>query len=173
MKASAWRSMLLLFPVCALAGEHGEHGGHGERREHETLPAAASPAYRATCGGCHLAYPPGLLPARSWLKIVNDPGGHPGGDLGLGAKTRAELAAYLARNGADRSGAKRSRKILASIGAGAPTRISDVPYIREKHRELRDEVFARRSVGSRGNCVACHAAAERGDFDDDEVTVPR
>ncbi len=164
VKAMSLRSMLLLFPVCALAGEHGEA---------KTLASATSPAYRASCGSCHFAYQPGLLPARSWLKIVNDPGGHPGGDLALDAKARAEIGTYLTQNSAERSAAKRSRKILASVGSGAPTRISEVPYIREKHHELRDEVFTRPSVGSRGNCVACHRTAESGDYDDDHVTIPR
>ena len=29
-----------------------------------------SPIYQEECASCHMAYPPGLLPARSWEKIM-------------------------------------------------------------------------------------------------------
>lgn len=79
---------------------------------------------------------------------------------------------YLAMESAENSPSKRSRKILASIGNNIPTKISEVPYIREKHHEIRQEVFLRKSVGSRGNCIACHRNAESGDYDDDRVIIP-
>ncbi len=156
-------ALVVFLPLWAAAGEH----------EGKTLPRVTNEPYKATCGSCHLAYQPGLLPSRSWLKIVDEPGGHPGGDLRLDEKTKAALRGYLGQNGAEASGSKRSRKIVASLGGGAPTRISDVPYIREKHHEIAPQVFSRASVGSRGNCVACHRTAESGDYDDDNVSIPK
>ena len=34
------------------------------------LAAPANPTYAEECGSCHLAYPPGLLPAASWAKLM-------------------------------------------------------------------------------------------------------
>jgi hypothetical protein len=34
-------------------------------------PRLALPIYKQECAACHLAYPPGLLPARSWSRIMS------------------------------------------------------------------------------------------------------
>ncbi len=163
MKLTILLSIIMFFPVWAFAGEH---------KESKALPGVTNEVYKTNCGSCHFAYQPGLLPAKSWQKIVGSPGGHPGGALSLDKKTKAEIKKYLTQNSAENSPSKRSRKILASIGSGVPTRISEVPYIREKHHEIRQEVFLRKSIGSRGNCIACHKTAESGDYDDDNVSIP-
>lgn len=145
----------------------------GDNKESKTLPKVTNEFYKTNCGTCHFAYQPGLLPAKSWQKIIDVPGAHPGGDLSLEKKTKAEIRKYLTQNSAESTRSKRSRKILASIGSDVPTRISEIPYIRHKHHEIKDNIFARKSIGSRGNCIACHRTAENGDFDDDNVTIPK
>ncbi len=155
---------MVLFPVLTFAGGH---------KGSKTVQKASNTVYKSSCGACHLAYQPGLLPARSWRKIMNEPGGHAGGELSLDTKTKAEIERYLTQNSAEQSQSKRSRKIVASIGSDAPTRISQVPYIREKHHEIKQDVFARKSIGWRGNCIACHRTAEDGDYDGDNVTIPK
>ena len=32
--------------------------------------AASHPAWKAECGGCHVVYPPQILPARSWHALI-------------------------------------------------------------------------------------------------------
>jgi aldehyde:ferredoxin oxidoreductase len=54
-----------------------------------------------------------------------------------------------------------------------PLRISETPYFRRKHHELRPEVFKRKSVGSPANCSACHLTAEKGDYDEHKVKIPK
>jgi len=157
-------TVLIFFPMRTLADDH-----NGEK----ALPRVTNEAYKANCGSCHFAYQPGLLPVRSWMKIIDTPSGHPGGDLSLDKKAKAEIIKYLDQNSAEKSHAKRSRKILASIGSDTPTKISEIPYIREKHHKIKQEVFLRKSIGSRGNCIACHKTAENGDYDDDNVTIPK
>ena len=34
------------------------------------LPQATNAAWKAECGSCHAAYPPGLLPAPSWRAVM-------------------------------------------------------------------------------------------------------
>ena len=144
----------------------------GERNKSNALPKDANEIYRKSCGACHFAYPPGLLPARSWLKIMDTPGGHAGGDLSIDEKTRAGIKEYLKQNSAEKSQLKKSKKILASIGSDVPSRISEIPYIKNKHRKIKQEVFSRESIKWRGTCSACHKTAERGDLNDGAVTIP-
>jgi hypothetical protein len=107
------------------------------------------------------------------VKIIGEPNAHPGGNLSLDEQTKSEVKDYLARNSAEYSPAKRSRKIMGSIGGDTPVRISEVPYIKQKHHDISQEVFTRQAIGSRANCIACHRSAESGVYDDDNVVIPR
>lgn len=155
--------------------DHDRRKKGSERREqpgNKTAPAAP-PAYQDECAACHMAYPPGLLPAASWEKLISGLPKHFGEEVEIAAASRTAIQTYLAGNAADKSAAERSRKIMKSIGGTTPERISEIPYIRGKHREIKEEVFQRKSVEGRGNCSACHPGAGRGDFDDDRVRIPK
>ncbi len=164
-----WLKLISLFSIIVLSPVEVFSGDHSERKK---LPKVTNEVYKVNCGSCHFAYQPGLLPAKSWQKIVDSPGGHAGGDLSIDKQAKKEIIEYLTQNSAERADSKRSRKILASIGNSVPTRISEVPYIKEKHHEIAQTVFLRKSIGSRGNCVACHRTAESGDYDDENVSIP-
>jgi len=166
MRQSSIYSLFLvgmLSPCLAFAGEH---------KEVKVIPIVTNEAYMKNCGSCHFAYQPGLLPARSWVKII-DRGGHPGGNLSIDRKAKSEIKNYLEQNSAEKSPAKRSRKILDSIGGDTPVRISEISYIKQKHREISQDVFMRKAIGSRSNCVACHRSAARGVYEDDDVVIPK
>ena len=154
----------LLTPCPAFAGEHNER---------KALPIVTNETYTKNCGSCHFAYQPGLLPARSWTKILDSPAGHPGGRLSIDKKALSEIRNYLTRNSAEKSPAKRSKKILDSIGGDTPVMISEIPYIKHKHREIGQDVFLRKTIGSRANCPACHRSAANGVYDDDDVVIPK
>ena len=164
MKQGSIISIALLTAVIALAGSAGKASGR--------LPSVADDTYRKSCGVCHFAYQPGLLPSASWVKIIDEPNAHPGGALPLDEKTIAEVKSYLTRNSAEKSRSKISRKILDSIGSDSPVRISEIPYIKRKHREINQEIFVRKGIGSRANCIACHKSAGIGVYDDDDVVIP-
>jgi len=42
----------------------------------------------------------------------------------------------------------------------------------EKHHDLDPTILDRPSIGSLGNCIACHTSADQGDYDDDYVVIP-
>lgn len=153
--------------------EYFEHRSEhrAEHRERGFAPAA-NPVYAEQCGACHLAYPPGLLPAASWAKILNDLPEHNGEEVIIESAARQTIAGYLEANAAGKSGWKRSRKILRSLRGEVPLRITEVPYIRHKHHEIPAAVFQRKSIGSFSNCSACHKTAAQGTFDDDSVSIP-
>ena len=164
--------------------EHGEaHEGRRARgRDLPPRPPAsetamrASPAwelYASECGSCHLAYPPGLLPARSWSALLSGLDDHFGENAELDEPTRAQLAAFLVSGSADASGAKRAARVLRSAGGTTPLRITALAFWRREHDELSPEVFRRETVRSAANCTACHRGAEQGMFDEDAVRIPR
>jgi hypothetical protein len=180
------KNLAIFIAVCFLAGsflvqpafgddddDHFEHRSehHSEHRE-RGLTSTANPVYAEQCGTCHLAYPPGLLPAASWEKILSNLPGHNGEEVVIEPASKETIAGYLAANAADKSVWKRSRKILRSLRGAAPVRITEVPYIRHKHHEIPAAIFQRESVGSFSNCSACHKTAEQGVFDDDSVKIP-
>ena len=82
------------------------------------------------------------------------------------------VLAYLETNGAEHSTAKRAVRIMRSVGSSTPVRITEIPYIRDKHRKVSASVLNRPSIGSLSNCTACHRRAEEGNYDDDFVVIP-
>ncbi len=59
------------------------------------MPAKILPSYTAECAACHTAYPPGMLPARSWQRTMKGLDHHYGSDASLDAKTVTEIGQWL------------------------------------------------------------------------------
>jgi hypothetical protein len=151
--------------------------GDSDKRASDRATAAllASPEYRVyeeECGSCHLAYPPGLLPARSWQALMNGLADHFGDSAELEAPRGQLLSGWLVANAAERRTHRKSAKLLRSVRGRTPLRISQTPYILGKHDEIAPAVFRRKSIASRANCGGCHRDADRWNFDDDDVTIP-
>ncbi len=131
--------------------------------DERSLQPQMLPQYRQECAACHLAYPPGLLPARSWSRIMGGLERHYGSDASLDAATVAQIAQWLDRH------------------AGSYKRVSEVPpedritrsaWFERKHRELDATVWRLASVKSAANCAACHSRAEQGRFGEHELRLP-
>jgi hypothetical protein len=137
-------------------------------------PAAANPKWKTECSACHIAYPPSLLPERSWRKMMTGLGSHFGQDASLDAPTAQEITAFLVNNSADRGANKRAKKVLGSLGPNeVPLRISETAWFIRKHDEVSAQVWKRPKVGSPANCAACHGGAERGDYSERQIRIPR
>lgn len=155
-----------------------EHEGRDQRRgKGQKLPENA--AYANECSGCHLPYQPWLLPARSWEKLMDGTEDHFGDDLALDAKVIEEIKNYLFENSAENTGVRNEwtgprGKIIRSLKGAAPERIREVPYIRKEHKkQFRKNVFERESIKSFANCGACHKTAAEGDYEEDNIKVPK
>jgi hypothetical protein len=154
-----------------------DHDRHRYRRRHldhgaRHLAPVSNATYQSRCGACHFTYQPSLLPSGSWSKILARLDKHFGRTVDLDAASRKTIAAYLTANAAERSPATRARRIMRCLGGQTPLRITDVPYIRRKHRKLSAAVFQRPKVGSFSNCAACHVSAARGVYEDHDVRIP-
>ncbi len=136
------------------------------------LTPANNPTYVQECGGCHFIYQPELLPFGSWKKIFDRLKDHFGEDIELDPEGKKIIVEYLKTNAAENSSAKRAVKIMRSLGNRTPLRITDIPYIQEKHHEISPSVIKRESIGSLSNCSACHTTTEKGIYDDDYVIIP-
>jgi hypothetical protein len=126
----------------------------------------ASPAYVAECGSCHFAYQPGLLPERSWKRIMANLHDHYGDNAEVAIKQRQSIQDYLVAGSADRVSNQRSRSIMQSLGPGeVPLRITTSPYIAGIHGGLLEPLRGGTpKVESLSNCSTCHFKAAEGVF---------
>ncbi|RIK96715.1 MAG: cytochrome C [Burkholderiales bacterium] len=144
---------LLLLSLLALSAHAGRRG----------MPPDVPAVYAKECGACHLAYPPGTLPAASWRRIVDGLERHYGTDASLDDASTARIDEWLQRYAGTW---KRVRE------APPQDRITRSAWFERKHRKVDAAVWRHASVRSAANCGACHAGAERGHFDDDDLRVP-
>jgi nitrate/TMAO reductase-like tetraheme cytochrome c subunit len=120
--------------------------------------------HQQECSSCHVAYPPGLLPAASWQRIMGGLNKHFGTDASLDAASTQEIAAWLQANaGNDR----RARE------EPPQDRISKANWFVRQHDEVSAATWKRASIGSAANCAACHADAAKGDFNEHKVRIPK
>lgn len=127
-------------------------------------PRQMLPSYQQECAACHLAYPPGLLPARSWDRIMNGLDKHYGTDASLDAATVQQIGQWLQANAGT----------YKRVSAEPPQdRITESAWFLRKHRKLDAPVWQHTSVKSAANCAACHTRAEQGSFDERELQFPR
>jgi hypothetical protein len=132
--------------------------------------------YREECGACHYAYPPGLLPAKSWQILLTAEAlrKHFGVNAELDDDTLKVIHDYAVDNAADKSWYKRSRKIAVATGDGpAPLRITGLRYISRKHQDIPEKMIkGNKGVKSLSFCDKCHTQAAKGIFDADTVNIP-
>lgn len=149
-----------------------------DRREYRQrsvgVAPVTSPIYKEECSSCHMAYPPGLLPARSWKKIMAGLESHFGDNAELELDTFKSISEFLVSNSADDSNYRRSRKIMRSLSdKDVPIRISETPYIIKEHDEIPGKLIKyNKKVNSLSNCSACHNKAEQGLFSEHGVNIP-
>ncbi len=156
------RSLAASFLACGLLGHSSGMAASA------TKPATGAQATMTKeCGACHMVFPPQLLPARSWVALMDGLANHFGESATLDDATTKEVVDYLASHAADApDGDKRYLRGLRTTEA--PLRITDTPYWIRKHTgEVSPTAFESPKVRSKSNCVACHRGAAQGTFGDD------
>lgn len=159
-------------------GHDDDEDEYGERLNVALKQTDNSPArqlYIDECAACHMAYPTGFLPERSWQKMMGNLDNHFGENAELDPRSQQAITQYLVDNAAENSSNRRARKFLRSVSDNAtPLRITELRYFKKKHDEVPDRmVTGNPDVGSFSQCQACHGdRAEQGYFDDDSVNIP-
>ncbi len=152
---SAWLGLIAAF---SLAGTAAADDSRPSRQ------APLLPKYQQECTACHLAYPPGMLPAASWQRLMNNLPRHFGTDASLDAATTKEIAAWLAANAGTY---KRVRE------QPPEDRITRSAWFIRKHDDLSAATWKLPAVKSAANCTACHPQADQGDFNERQIRIPR
>jgi len=138
-------------------------GGTGVAMAGEHSYNISDPTYRAECASCHIAYPPRLLPARSWRALMAGLDKHFGTDASLDPPGAARITTFLEQN------AGRDRR-----GSSAPVlRITETRWFGHEHDELPARVWNNPKVKSAANCTACHVGADRGNFNEYGIRLPK
>ena len=154
--------------------QRGSHEGRNDNDGRDAdLKPVANQIYKDTCGACHFAYQPELLPSASWAGILGNLGDHFGQTVDIDAGSKKTIAKYLTDNAAEHSGAKLAVKIMKCLRGQTPSRITQIPCIRREHHDISPDVFSRKAVGSFSNCSACHKTADQGIYDEDNVVIPK
>lgn len=140
-----------------------------------TFPPITHKTAAAECAACHLAYPAGTLPARSWLRLMDGLSSHFGEDASLTKEETQSITRYLVENAADSPIANpRSRQIAAGIPPQmSPLRFTETAYFRHLHDDIPARIWQRSQIGSRSNCMACHTRADQGSFAEREIRIPK
>lgn len=156
----------LLAIVITIPAAHAEDDDddHYERRSKSPVAAQTNAKFQQECSACHIAYAPRLLPAESWRKVMSGLDKHFGSDASLDAKDNKEITNFLVKNSSSRGSA-----------SGAPLRITESTWFKRQHdaHEINPAVWKRPSVKSPANCGACHPRADRGNFNEHEIEIPR
>jgi len=134
----------------------------------------AAERYAAECGTCHMAYPAGFLPARSWEKLMGNLSNHFGDNAELSEADRQQITGYLLARSGEKTADRHAARFAASAPAGeTPLRISELPYFQREHREIPQRFIKDNAkVGSLSNCAACHTKAAQGSFREREISIP-
>jgi mono/diheme cytochrome c family protein len=120
--------------------------------------------YQAECAACHIAYPPGMLPAPSWKRLMGSLDQHYGTDASLDEASVREISQWLQVNAGTY---KRVRE------EPPQDRITKSSWFIRKHDEVDPAIWKQAAVKSASNCIACHTRADKGSFSEREIAFPK
>lgn len=137
------------------------------RADRLPIPTDAPPAFAAECGSCHLAFPPALLAAADWHRVMTSLDKHYGDNASLDEATRRAIDDFLVRN------AGSGRRTEGAVDArGVLPRLTLTGWFRNKHDEVPAAVWRDKRIGSAANCAACHSRADAGSYREREISMP-
>jgi hypothetical protein len=131
--------------------------------------------YRTECSGCHVAFPPELLPADAWGRVIDSLKNHFGDDATLSPALTKDLRGYLAASAGKGSSATGPHATAAKAAVtDGPPRITDTTYFRNRHNEISLRFVTKNpKIGSFANCQACHLDATQGVYSEEQLVIPK
>jgi hypothetical protein len=159
--SSSWRLALLLLCAAAAALVTSIAARADGWRASRVPPL---PEYTQECASCHLAFPPGLLPAASWRRVMDNLPRHYGSDASLDPALTRKLSAWLEAHAGTGKAAREQPP---------EDRITRAAWFLREHDEVPRSTWALPAVKSPAHCSACHTRAEQGDFSERHIRIPR
>lgn len=124
---------------------------------------ALHPKVAQECSACHIAFRPNFLPTSSWKQVMGSLDKHYGTDASLAPTDQKEVTDWILANAQE-------------LGEAPPdNRITKAFWFTRKHgtNHVKADVWQRASVKSPTNCQACHVDANKGDFNEHNIRMPR
>lgn len=132
--------------------------------EYRAARVPPMPLYQQECASCHIAYPPGMLPAASWQSIMGNLDRHYGTDASLDPASVKQITTWLTMHAGT----------YKRVSANPPEeRITRSAWFIREHDEVPASTWKRAAVKSPANCAACHPRADQGEFNEHDVRIPR
>ncbi len=131
--------------------------------DRQWMPTGVPDVYTQECASCHTGYPPAMLPARSWQRVMSGLDKHYGTDASVDPEPAKAIGSWL------------------QVHAGTYRRVREEPpqdritrsaWFERKHRKIDTAVWRHGAVKSPANCATCHVGADQGHFDDDDLRFP-
>ncbi len=157
------RKLLRVFAVTVLLMSGAMSAQADDDDDDDHVPMARNTVWQSECGACHVAYPPRLLPANSWRALMSGLDKHFGSDASLDPATTREISTFLENN----AGSNRHAT------GKPPLRITETRWFQHEHDEVSARTWKNPKVKSASNCAACHLQAERGDFNEHNIRIPK
>lgn len=156
--------MLAMVAMMSVAHVSNARADDDEDEDTGHRPAIVDAKWATECSACHVAYPARYLPAASWRAIMSGLDKHFGSNASLDDATAGEITAYLEKNASTRNHEVSGKPVL---------RITETRWFKSEHREVAARHWKNPKVKSRANCGACHTTADKGDFSEDNVKIPK
>ena len=122
--------------------------------------------YVEECGACHLAYPPGLLPVDSGLKIMQGLADHFGESAELDEETTDYITKYLHQEALRAGVPTTMSEMLRNLPDDPPLRITEFPAFLGAHQIILEQLqMDEFPTGFLSPCADCHRQAPDALFD--------
>ncbi|WP_267285197.1 cytochrome C [Halarcobacter ebronensis] len=100
---------------------------------------------------------------------MSDLKNHFGDDASLKEEDRENILYFLLENSAENSTKEISVKVLNSIENKDIIAITQTPFWKNEHKNIKKEVFEHPQIKSKANCKACHSDIEKGLIEDEKI----
>ena len=134
--AGALSAPLLVIGTSGIALADNVGGLFGALFGGPTFAPITNERYSAECSGCHVAFPPELLPADAWGRVIDSLKDHFGDNASLDPAATKELRGYLTANAEKGNSTKGPHAVAAKTPTSDnPPRITDTTYFHGRHNE--------------------------------------
>jgi len=127
----------------------------------ETISPVNHALTEEECSACHFAFPPSMLAAASWTRMMTTLESHFGEDASLDEDSVAAITHYLVSNSAD--SAWTGNRFSRGQTNDWPIRVTQTDHWLREHKNQSFKTGDLKDI-YRSDCVACHENAPNGDF---------
>lgn len=166
----SWLVGVLLLGVAVSVGLYGIFMSFENDDNGSKMLFSQDSLYLDECGACHMAYPPGLLPAASWRLMLEHLDDHFGDNAELADTERDYIGEYLQREALQYGKPTTMSRMLRNLSGEPVIRITELPNFILDHQDLVADIGNESTAeGFFSDCEACHSSAVQGRFADGTV----